>query len=77
MDVKIITCPNCRKMFKIVNIKNTGKRINYITDFGDIFKEQSCNHYKCIKCNKIFIIENNIISTESWIADAVFTVRGN
>ena len=67
--MKLLSCPHCGQMYKIIKQNN----VELITDYDDKFNK---NHPVCIKCNTAFILEENILTTDDWIADLVFKVKG-
>ena len=72
----ILICPNCGKMYKIVDIQEGRNGQIYITDFGDRFECDMEGYYGCMCCHQPYQI-NTIMMTEDWVADLVFTTRGN
>ena len=76
MNNIILTCPKCNRMFKIIESKVVDKKLVFITDFGDKFVQHN-NETTCVCCNNNFSIRNNYITTDDWIANMIFTVKGS
>ena len=63
----ILQCPNCGKMFKCEGHVSVNG-LQYITDFND-----NVTNY-CVCCHSK--MTPKIMQTQPWIADCVFTVKG-
>ena len=71
----LIHCPHCGKIFKIIRAEHDEK-ISFITDFNDKFIADENYNYHCISCGGVFDVTKNSMTTESWIADMLFKVKG-
>ena len=60
----ILRCSKCGQMYKCIDKQND----IFITDFGDRIQKS------CIKCQSP--IDENILCTQDWIANLVFTIKG-
>ena len=74
-DVTLLTCPNCKKMFKIVDVRKDNGLLTFITDFGDKFILSHNKNLTCISCNHNFSPKGNSLVTYDWVADMVFKVK--
>lgn len=63
MDIYLVKCQNCGKIFKAHKEGN-----ELITDFGDNITD------KCLFCNAK---NSKILKTQDWVADQFFRVKGN
>lgn len=63
----LVCCPNCGKIYKCSKV--TYDEVDrYITDFGDDVTD------KCLCCGHN--IAPTVLTTEDWVADMVFIVKG-
>ena len=70
----IVGCPHCNQNFKVVRKED---KFIFITDLGGKFVPDENYMYTCLKCNNKFDISKNCMKTDAWIADLVFTIKGN
>ena len=86
--VLLFKCPNCGKIFKLVSMDEpytcfTGQTYtNVYTDFGDKMKvvqiDDDTYFITTICCNeKVLANGKDLIYTEDWVADKVFTIKGS
>lgn len=71
----LLRCKHCGQIYKIVNTVDS----NFVTDFQDLIPvDKSTNCAECIKCKNNFLLQlgDNMIFTEDWVADKVFTIKG-
>ena len=64
----LIQCHHCGKIYKATG-RPSVKGLQYITDYNDNVTN------KCIVCKKE--MEPIVMKTQDWIANLVFTVKGN
>lgn len=90
--IHLLKCSHCGKIYKIVDEQCDSFGAKYlVTDFGDKLEvkerewiipiDKHTAHImpsiNCIHCKYEFPVDNTkYISTEPWIADKVFTIKG-
>lgn len=86
-DCLLFKCPNCGKIFKLVSMDEpycfAGQTYtNVYTDFGDKMKvvqiDDDTAFVTTICCNeKVLAYGKDLIYTEDWVAEKVFTIKGS
>lgn len=74
MDFYLFYCPECHTIFKCRLHSAQGYRQEYLTDYGDIILARKQMSLWLCECSKIHT--GKPINCEDWVAEKVFTVKG-
>lgn len=74
-EYKLFYCPECHTIFKCKPLSSQGYVSEYITDYGDIILSRKQDGLWLCKCSKIHT--GKPINCEDWVAEKVFSIKGD